>query len=396
MQPVQSEETIYIALANHRARLRPFGITRTALQSHLYVLGRTGTGKSTLLRLLAAQDALSGGGLALFDPHGDLAESLARLVPGERLVCLHGARADWGFNPLRASNGVDRGLLAAGLVDVFKKAWTDSWGPRLEHLLRNVVLTLLEAPRSTLGHVPRLLADRAWRRQWVSRLTDPVVQDFWRSEYDRYSPGFRAVVTAPLQNKLGALLTDHRLRAILTSETTFDLGAVMDEGRVLLVNLSKGQMGEGPSSLLGSLLVSHVALQGLSRASIPEDERRHFTVFADEFQTFSTGMLATMLSELRKYRVGLVLANQYLAQLDADVRDAVLGNVGTLVAFRLGAQDASFMEREFAPVFSATDLLSLPNHHVYLKLLIGGQVSRPFSAQTFGSLRDLPGYDQPA
>jgi DNA helicase HerA-like ATPase len=390
---LHSHLSTYLGLSTFRARHRPFGIKPGDRHSHLYLIGRTGTGKSTLLRLLALQDSVNVQGLAVFDPHGDLAEVLVAQSSRHDVIYLDGAQADWHFNPLECADPSRRALLAAGLVDVFQKIWADGWGPRLEHLLRNVLFALLETPGVTLGHVPRLLTDRDFRRPLTSRLSDPIVHRFWKDEFERYSPGFRAVVIAPLQNKIGALLTDPRLRAILTAErSSFDLRTIMDEGKVLLVNLSKGQMGEGPSSLLGSLLVSHIALYGLARAAVPFEERRPFFVYLDEFHTFSTAMLATMLSELRKYRVGLVLANQYLSQLTPEVRDAVLGNVGTLISFRLGAHDAVFMEREFAPVFTATDLLNLPNHHIYLKLMIDGQVSKPFSAKTFASIREVPGF----
>lgn len=386
---------IYLALADHRARLRPFGLKLLDRTSHLYTIGRTGTGKSTLLRLLATQDIARRHGLALFDPHGDLAAALhgGQAGSGRTPLYLNGAAGGWHFNPLARPDHTPPALLAACLVDVFQKIWTEEWGPRLEHLLRNVLFALIETPHATLGHVPRLLTNRDYRKAIVSRLRDPVVRTFWTDEFERYSPGFRSVVIAPLQNKVGALLTDPRLRAILTAEqSSFDLRAIMDEGKVLLVNLSKGQMGEGPSSLLGSLLVSHIALLGLARSAVPPEERRPFFVYLDEFHTFSTAMLATMLSELRKYNVGLVLANQYLSQLTPEIRDAVLGNVGTLVCFRVGAQDAPFFERELSPVFTATDLVSLPNHHVYLRLMIDGQVSKPFSARTFASIEEIPGY----
>ncbi len=308
-------------------------------------------------------------------------------------MSVSGESGGWTFNPLEAPRGADPALHSAGLVDVFRKIWADDWGPRLEHLWRNVTLTLLASRGSTLADVPRLLTDFRYRRALISKLEDKVVRSFWLDEYDRYSPRFRSVVVAPLQNKIGALLTDQRLRSILTAErSSFDLREIMDDGKVLLVNLSKGRIGEGPSSLLGSLLVSHLALAGLARSEDPEDQRRPFFIYLDEFHTFSTTMLATMLSELRKYRVGMTLAHQYLGQLEGEVRDAVLGNVGTLICFRVGATDASFLAREMSPVFSADDLLALPNYHIYVKLMIEGQVSKPFSAQTFPSVEGIPGH----
>jgi type IV secretory pathway TraG/TraD family ATPase VirD4 len=238
-------------------------------------------------------------------------------------------------------------------------------------------------PDATLADVPPLLVDRRFRRQALQHVSNEEVRAFWTTEYDRYSPAFRAVVAAPLQNKIGAILTDPLLRRVFTGKrSSFRFRQVMDEGKVVLVNLAKGRIGEGPATILGSLLVSSLSLAALSRADVPEEKRRPFFVYLDEFHTFSTLSLATMLSELRKYKVGMVLANQYLGQLDPRVRDAVIANAGTLIAFRLGAQDARFLAPEFAPVFEPEDLLSLPNHHIYLRLMINGEPSRPFSAST--------------
>lgn len=382
---------LYLGRTNSpRSRFRPFGIYASDRLTHIYVVGRTGTGKSTLLTLMARQDLQEGTGIAVIDPHGDLVESLCRKNGGNDAIYLDSPAASWQFNLLERREGTDAALLVAGLIDVFAKIWDDSWGPRLEHLLRHVLLTLVEFPRATIGSIPRLLAERHFRNRVIPHIKDAVVRRFWEEEFARYSPGFRGVVVAPLQNKIGALLADPRLRAILdTRSSSFDLAEVMNRGRALLVNLSKGHLGEGPSHLLGSLLVSHMALIGLERAALPTAERRPFFVFLDEFQTFATPMLATMLSELRKYRVGLVLAHQYLSQLEPIVRDAVLGNVGSLIIFRVGPQDAPFLARELTPRFEATDLLRLPNYHMYLKLMVDGRITRPFSATTIPSYADL-------
>lgn len=334
------------------------------------------------------QDIRAGEGCALFDPHGDLVRQLHANVPAERasaVVYLDAADSTlrWRFNPFRAVEPSQRALAAAQMIDVFKKLWRDEWGPRLEHLLRNVVLTLLETPGSSLAHIPPLLTDRDSRSRFVSNLTDPVVADFWKTEYERYSPAFRAVIIAPLQNKIGALLTDPLLRRILTEDgDQLDLKGIMDGGKIFLVNLDKGRIGEGPAMLLGSFLVSHIALTGLSRSAVVEGARKDFFVYLDEFQTFTTLALTTMMSELRKYRVSLILSHQHLAQLDTEIRDAVFGNVGSLVSFRVGAQDASYLAREFAPKFDSEDLISLPKYHTYVKLQIDGATSAPFSATT--------------
>lgn len=378
----------YFARTNHRHTRTLFGIRKRDRLSHLYTIGRTGTGKSTLLKTLILQDLEAGEGLALFDPHGDLVEEVVKLVPAARqqdVLYLNvpdiGCR--FSFNPFAGIPAGKRALAAAGMVEVFKKLWPDDWGPRLEHLLRNVVFTLLETPGASLADIPRLLADREYRRRVVAGVTNEEVRAFWRDEYERYTPGMRGVVVAPLQNKVGAFLTDPRLREILAAQkSSFDLRRVMDEGQILLVNLARGRIGEGPAALLGSLLVSCLSLAAFGRAERPQEGRRDFYVYLDEFHTFATLTLATMLSELRKYRVGLVLAHQYLSQLEMEVRDAVFGNAGTFIVFRVGALDAPTVARELAPTFEPEDLISLPNYHVYLRLMIRGEPSKAFSART--------------
>jgi len=343
-------------------------------------------GKSTLLATLLRQDVIAREGLAVFDPHGDLADRVIDFIPAHcRKDLIHLNVPDptlkWSFNPFAGIQEDQRALAAAGIVEAFRSVWPDDWGPRLEHLLRNVAFTLLEVPGSTMADIPPLLTNKEFRATLVSQIHNEAVRDFWENEYARYSVAFRAVVIAPLQNKIGALLTDPLLHRVLTgSEDSVDLRAAMDSGKMLVVNLDKGRIGPGPSSLLGSLLVTHIALKAFSRRDIREQERRDFFVYLDEFHTFTTLTIATMLSELRKYRVNLVLANQYLGQLEAEVRDAIFGNVGTVVVFRLGSDDAAFLGREFAPVFIAEDFLNLPLYRAYLRLAINGQMSQAFSA----------------
>jgi hypothetical protein len=340
------------------------------------------------LKTLVLQDVRAGEGLALFDPHGDLVEDVRKQIPPERerdLVYLDVPERScrFHFNPFAGVPKDARAYAASGMVDVFKKLWSDEWGPRLEHLFRNVVFTLLENPGATFADIPRLLLERDHRRSLVARVGSVQVRSFWEGEFAGYSPAFRAVVTAPLLNKVGAFLSDPRLLSILTGErSTFDLRGIMDQGKILLVNLAKGRIGEGPAALLGSLLVSHLSLVALGRADRREEERRDFYLYLDEFHTFSTLSLATMLSELRKYRLSLVLAHQYLGQLAPEIRDAVFGNVGTFVSFRVGALDASTVARELSPTFEPDDLIALPNYHIYLRLMIEGEPSRPFSGET--------------
>lgn len=377
----------HFACTNYRGVRRRFGIKQPDRRSHLYLIGKTGTGKSTLLETLMRHDLATDNGLALFDPHGDLVERVRRAVPPERQCDLiHFDAADsasgLGFNPLEGVVPAHRGLATSFLLDAFRRIWWESWGPRLEHILRHALLALIDVPWATLADILRLLDDAAFRRSVISRVYNPQVRNFWLREYESYPARFRAEAIAPIQNKVGAFLAHPRLQRILTQpQSSFALRSVMDEGRILLINLAKGRLGQDAAALLGALMLSGLQVAALSRADTPETERRDFFIYVDEFPSFATSSLTSMLAELRKYHVGLVLAHQHLSQLEFGVRDAILGNVGTLVTFRLSLADAEFLEREFRPEFGVEDLIGLPNHHVYLKLLIDGVVSRPFSAE---------------
>lgn len=264
-----------------------------------------------------------------------------------------------------------------------KRCGGEAWGVRMEHILRNALLALLEQPSATIADILSMLASKDFRLQVLAHVRNEQVTQFWRQEFPRYSFRYQADGIAPIQNKVGSFLADPKLRRILTrADGTVRLRSVMDEGRVLLVNLSQGKIGADSSSLLGGLLVTALGSAAFSRAYLREAKRRPFYIYVDEFQSFTTLALANMLSELRKFRVGMVLAHQYLGQLDPAIRDAVLGNAGTLVSFRLGADDAGLIARELEPVFDRLDLLNLPNHEVYLKLMIDGVPSSPFSART--------------
>jgi hypothetical protein len=382
------DQVTKFAQTNFRNDRRLFGIRRRDRRAHMYVIGKTGTGKSTLLQTLIRQDINNGEGLALLDPHGDLIDHLLTGIPEHRKSDLiYFNVPDSGnvlsFNPLEGVTPAKRPLVAAGLLEVFKKIWTDSWGTRLEHILRNALLTLLDQPDATIADILRLLDDDVYRRTALARVTNPQVRRFWVQEYENFPGRYRADAAAPIQNKVGAFLADPIMNRILTQpKSSFDLRRTMDDGKILLVNLAKGKIGEGPAALLGALLVSQLGSAGLSRAEIPEGRRRDFYVYLDEFQTFTTMSIANMLSELRKYRVNLVLANQYLSQVDRQVEDAIMGNVGTLVSFRVGPRDADFLAKEFLPQFKAHDLVNLPNYNIYLRLMIENAVSPPFSATT--------------
>jgi type IV secretion system coupling TraD/TrwB family protein len=377
-----------IGTVNHRSDRRRFGIKQEDRFLHTYIIGKTGVGKSTLLGTMAQHDLLHGNGFALIDPHGDLVESLHRraLDMGRNdVVYLDAAdpTQPYGYNPLKHLRPEFIPLAASGLLEVFKKIWADAWGVRMEHILRNALYALLEQKEATLSDISRLFRDRTYRKEVAASLKNEPVRLFWEQEFERYSFAYRSDGVASIQNKIGAFLADPLMRRILTEpKEPISVRRIMDEGKVLLINLGKGRIGEDSSSLLGGLLVTTVGLAAYSRADAPAAERRDFFLYVDEFQNFTTLAVANMLSELRKYRVGMTMAHQYLHQLEPDIRHAVLGNAGTLISFRLGAEDAGYISREFEERFDAKDLLNLPNRNIYLRLMIDGQPSRPFSGAT--------------
>lgn len=381
----ESQNISYFARTNHRLVQTPFGIRQEDRLSHMYAIGMTGTGKSTLLEILAWQDVEAGRGCALVDPHGDLAETLAAkifAVAPERLVYLNATDPFLmlGFNALRKLRDDKIPLAVSGLIEALKKIWPDAWGVRMEHVLRNTFHALLERDGSTLPDVLKLYADEDFRKRVVKDIRNEVVKRFWQDEFENYPPRLKAEACMPIQNKMGALLSDPTLYRILV-EPTIDLRfrKLMDDGMILIVNVSKGRIGQESSLLLGSLIVSMIGLAAFSRAD-SNTSRRPFFLYLDEFHNFTTLMLANMMAELRKYGVGLVLAHQYLHQLEPEIRHAVLGNVGSILSFRVGPEDAPLLASEFQPTFDVLDLINLPNWSLYLKLMINGEPSKPFSA----------------
>lgn len=382
-----------IGKTNFRNREQLFGIKDADRRRHVYVIGKTGTGKSTLLENMAIQDIRNGKGVAVVDPHGDLAERILDFVPKQRIndvLYFNPADFEWpvAFNLLENVSPQKRHLLASGLVGVFKKIWADSWGPRLEYLLRNIILSLLEYPGATLLGVMRIITDSHYRNKVVAKVTDPVIKSFWIDEYSKYNQNFQVEAVSPIQNKVGQFLSSSLIRNIVgQTKSSFDIRKIMDEGKILIMNLSKGRIGEDNSALLGAMMVTKIQLAAMERVDMAEDKRRDFYLYVDEFQNFATESFANILSEARKYRLNLTLAHQYIDQLDANrnnkvVRDAVFGNVGTLIAFRVGAEDAEALEPEFEPEVSASDLVNLSNYNIYLKLTIDGVTSDAFSAVT--------------
>lgn len=386
--PGRANGVAVLGLTSFRGTRRPVGIRPDDRLRHVTVLGKTGMGKSTLLHHLIATDIAAGRGVGLIDPHGDLADAVLRTIPARRtndVVLFDAADADWpvAFNPLHCPTPAQRPLVASGVLAAFKKLYGDSWGPRLEHVFRNALLSLLELPDPTLLLVVRLLADERFRRTVVERLTDPVVRSFWVDEFAAMPPKFRAEVVSPVLNKVGSFVTSPLLRNLLGQRRNkLDLRAVMDDGKVLVANLSKGRLGDDASALLGSLLVSGLQLAAMGRAELPERQRRPFFLYVDEFQNFATESFAVILSESRKYRLGTVLSHQFLAQLGDATRAAVMGNVGTLVAFQVGTDDAEGVAAWLGADVQETDLLQLPRYRAYARVLIDGVPSRPFSIET--------------
>lgn len=385
---MSENDVTHFARVDFRRDRRAFGIKTEDRFSHIYIIGKTGTGKSTLMETMALQDMARGNGFALIDPHGDLVERVFARVPNERRSDVIYFNAPdpmqpYGYNPLRHVGADYIALAASGFMEALKKMWPEAWGVRMEHILRNVLMALLEQPAATMHDVLRILSDSKFRKQVAGSLRNETVRTFLEKEFERFSFGYRADGTAPIQNKVGAFLADPLLNRILTASTTdIHIRQIMDEGKVLLVNLAKGRIGEDSSSLLGALLVTTIGLAAFSRADTPAAERRDFFVYIDEFQSFTTLALANMLSELRKYRVGFTVAHQYLHQLEPDIRHAVLGNAATVISFRVGAEDAPYLAREFQDRFQQLDLMQLPNYRIYLKLMIDGMPSKPFSATT--------------
>lgn len=369
---------------------RRFGIDLDARRRHLYVVGKTGMGKSTLLHNIVRSDIESGRGVALIDPHGDLAEAVLDCVPARRTndVVLFDAGDTShavAFNPLAVPRGGDPVLVADGVLAAFQKVFglEEGSAPRLLHILRNSLLTLVGQDGATLLAVQRLLVDAPYRNSLVARVMNPVVRAFWTGEFDRWRPGDRTEYVASLQNKLGAFLTNDKLQQILGQPRgRVDLRQIMDTGQVLVVNLSKGRVGESASRLLGALLVSSLQLAAMSRADVPERDRPDFGIVIDEFQNYATPSIATLLAESRKYHCNLVVAHQFLAQLDDATRDAVIGNVGSMIAFQLGADDGEFFARQLGGGLTDEDLMNLPKYHAYVRPLLDGQPSRPFLMQT--------------
>ncbi len=389
---MHNEKITKFAKTNFRGQERVFGIKEDDRRRHFYVVGKTGTGKTTMIQNMAIQDIQNGHGVAIVDPHGEFAEEVLKAVPASRIndvIYFNPADQEWpiAFNVMEKVDTEDRHLIASGLVGVFKKIWADSWGPRLEYILRNAILALLEYPSSTLLGVTRILVDKSYRERVVEKISDPVVKSFWVDEFTKWNDRVLQEVISPIQNKVGQFLSSALIRNIVgQTKSAFNIRDLMDQEKVIIMNLSKGRIGEDNSALLGAMMITKIQLAAMARVDVPEEERKDFYLYVDEFQNFATDSFANILSEARKYRLNLILAHQYIGQLTTDtstkVRDAVFGNVGTLATFRIGAEDAEFLEKEFEPVFLIQDLVNLPNRNIYIKLMIDGLTGSAFSAAT--------------
>lgn len=392
-----NKDITYFAKTNFRNSETVFGIKRKDRRQHMYVLGKSGTGKSVLLSNLIAQNIQNGEGVCVVDPHGELVEEVLELIPPHRVkdvIYFNPADSDFhiGFNVIQLDDPKYKHLVASGLMGIFTKIWANAWSSRMEYILNNAILALLDTPGTTLLGIPRILVDKDYRQMIINNLKDPVVKAFWVHEYEQWRDQFRNEAIAPIQNKVGQFLSTSIIRNVVGQpKSTINIFDIMNEGKIFLVNVSKGRVGEDNSALLGGMIITKIQLAAMERVRIPEDERKDFYLYVDEFQNFATDSFANILSEARKYRLNLIVAHQYTAQLvtkdGSAVRDAVFGNVGTMIIFRVGADDADFLEKEFEPEFMAQDLVNLPNYHVYLKLMIDGITSRPFSATTLPPIK---------
>ncbi len=387
--PVKIDPNInFFGLTNYRNHNRRFGIKIDDRRRHMYIVGKTGMGKTTILENMVLNDIYSGHGVGLVDPHGDFAEKIIDFVPANRIndiVYFNPSDIDYpiGFNILETTNPEQKHLVASGLMGVFKKIWPDVWSARMEYILNNTILALLDFPGTTLLGINRMLADAEYRKRVVSNTKDPVIKAYWQTEFANYTDKFRSEAVSPIQNKIGQFLSASVIRNIVAQvKSRINIREIMDTKKILIMNLSKGRIGEDNSRLLGGMLITRIQLAAMERVDIPEAMRSDFFLYVDEFQNFATESFANILSEARKYRLDLIMAHQYMEQLDELVLASVIGNVGTMVTFRVGSSDAEILAKEFAPTFVEEDLVNLPKYHTYLKLMIDGVASRPFSALT--------------
>ncbi len=378
-------EICFVGETTFRNARQRFGIKRDDRRRHMYLVGKTGMGKSTMIENLVIQDIYNGHGLALIDPHGDLVEKVLKFIPDHRIedvIYFNPSDKDFpiAFNVLETSKADDKSQVASGLVGVFKKIWAESWGPRLEYLLRNSIQSILDTPGESLMGITRMFVDNDYRKKVVANVQDPVLKAFWADEFSKFNQQFMTEAIAPIQNKVGQFLSNSIIRNVVgQSKSAINIRQAMDEQKIILLNLSKGRIGEDSSALLGAMMITQIQLAAMSRVDIEEDTRKDFYLYVDEFQNFATDSFANILSEARKYRLNLIIAHQYIEQLGDVVKAAVFGNVGTMVVYRIGAADAAELIKEFEPYYMEEDLVNIPKYNAYTKLMIDGISSTPFS-----------------
>ena len=380
----------FFGATDYRGQKVEFGLKREDRRRHMYLLGKTGVGKSTLFKNMFISDVLAGEGACFIDPHGETVEELLDYIPKERIKDViyfdpGDTKNPIGFNLLELNDPSQRDLVADGVVEVFKKQFGMSWGPRLQYLLTNAVATALEAQGTTLLTVMRLLMDKNYRKFILKQVKDPILVKFWEEEYAQMSQNSKLVSEslAPIQNKVGRFLSSSVIRNIVGQvKSSINLRTIMDEKKILLVNLAQGKLGEESSALLGGMIITRLQSTAMERIDIPIEQRNDFFLYVDEFQNFATDSFAKILSEARKFRLNLTMTNQYIDQIPLTVRQAIFGNVGTLSTFVVSQSDASILSNEFSPIFSADDLVSLESHSMYTKLCINGMTSKPFSSKS--------------
>lgn len=365
-----------------------FGLKTKDRRKHVYIIGKTGAGKSTLIANMAIDDIRRGRGVGIIDPHGDLAETIMEYIPKRRVndvVYLEpfDTERPFSLNVLEIKSKQHRDLIASGIVSIFYKLYGDSWGPRLEYILRNVILTLLEIPNSTLADALPLLSNNKFRDAKLKYVSDPILLDFWYKEYDKMTDKLRVEAISPIQNKVGQFVSSTMMRNIIGQpKSTINLEEIMNEGKILIVNLSQGKLGEDNAALLGAMMITQIQLSAMNRAFMKEEDRRDFFLYVDEFQNFATSSFIKILSEARKYRLALTLANQYIGQLEETIMTAIFGNVGSIISFVLGASDAEYLQKEFSAMYTQNDLVTLGKYEVVLKMSIDEMTSLPFPAKT--------------
>ncbi|MDJ1420281.1 MAG: type IV secretion system DNA-binding domain-containing protein [Candidatus Methanoperedens sp.] len=385
------------AKTDFRGKGETFGIKREDRRLHMYVIGKTGMGKTTLLLNMILNDIYGNEGVCFIDPHGDAVEALLDYIPSWRVndvIYFNPADTDYpiALNVLETVEPERRYFAVSGLISVFRKLYAEYWQHRQEHILRNVILALLDGEKTLLDYnksktlldIYRMLSDWRYRNKIVGEIEDPIVKSFWKNEFPKYLYQFKGEALSPIQNKLGAFLSVPLVRNIVgQTESRVDFRELMDKQKILLVNLAKGRIGEDNSSFLGSLITTKLQLAAMSRIDIEEEQRKDFYLFVDEFQNFvSIETFDGILSEARKYRLCLALAHQYIGQLDERLSKAIFGNVGTIISLPVGAENGESLEKQFYPEFNRQDLVNHGKHHLYLMLAINGRMSKPFSAVT--------------